>query len=526
MQLTVEEALSIYPLSQAKLVAGRGGTARVMRSVNVMDAPDIADWTKSGEMLFTTAFLMKDAPDEAHFLLKKLNDRGCAGLGIKLGRFWNEIPGTLVEEAERLDFPLLELPFQFTFSDQMNALFNAEYARHTKMLHAVLEKQKRLMQYALKQDDHLNVFHILSGILGYPIAVVGARGHVLYNTTSSTDAQLLAGWPWKPVYYRGYGETAQTIRVPIGNGEECYGFLLVHAQGWSRNKAEEGLFVQAAEVLAYHMGVMHSSYMQHTVQNDLGSLVNQYLRKSIDAEELVQRSTEAGYTLLGESFQCVLAVSGERKAQAHSSKTLKQIRQELQFHSKSQTLKGQHVLTEDGLLSVYSCPDNQDRSAELARMMRKQFGDMLGAEGGGEARFYISRVKMKPDGLYEAYQECLETERLSVLLGIKELALPFESVELAYVFQHVPKQAMETYCRKILQPLLVKDEDYAQEMLRTLQAFVENDGQVNEAAKQLFIHRNTVTYRLEKMGDLLQIDFKKMNDLLKLKILFLFRQFM
>nr|WP_246362035.1 helix-turn-helix domain-containing protein [Paenibacillus alba] len=63
-------------------------------------------------------------------------------------------------------------------------------------------------------------------------------------------------------------------------------------------------------------------------------------------------------------------------------------------------------------------------------------------------------------------------------------------------------------------------------MIRTLEVFIRNDGQVSEAAKQLFIHRNTVTYRLEKISDLLQVDFKKVNDLLKLKAVFLFRQFL
>lgn len=85
MQLTVKEALQVYPLSEAKLVAGGEGTSRMMKSVNVMDAPDIADWIKSGEMLFTTAFIMKDSETDALRLMRRLNERGCAGLGIKLG---------------------------------------------------------------------------------------------------------------------------------------------------------------------------------------------------------------------------------------------------------------------------------------------------------------------------------------------------------------------------------------------------------------------------------------------------------
>lgn len=115
MHLTVEEALSIYPLSEAKLIAGSKGKHRIVKSINVMDAPDISDWIKEGEMLLTTAYLIKDNMEEASALLQTLNRRGSSALGIKLGRFWDEVPEQLVAEAESLNFPLIHLPFEFTF---------------------------------------------------------------------------------------------------------------------------------------------------------------------------------------------------------------------------------------------------------------------------------------------------------------------------------------------------------------------------------------------------------------------------
>ncbi len=156
MNMTVEQALSVYPLSEGRLIAGRDGAARIVKSVNVMDAPDITEWIKDGEMLFTTAYVMKDRPEEAIDLLRKLHARGSAGLGIKLGRFWTNVPQSIVEEADRLGFPLIELPYQFTFSDQMNGLFHAELERNTRSLQRLLEKQKKLMQFALgAQSDSM-----------------------------------------------------------------------------------------------------------------------------------------------------------------------------------------------------------------------------------------------------------------------------------------------------------------------------------------------------------------------------------
>ncbi|WP_036725598.1 PucR family transcriptional regulator ligand-binding domain-containing protein, partial [Paenibacillus forsythiae] len=173
MHLTVEEALSIYPLSEAKLIAGSKGTHRIVKSINVMDAPDISDWIKEGEMLLTTAYLIKDNPEQASALLHKLNRRGSSGLGIKLGRFWESVPDALIAEADELNFPLIELPFQFTFSDQMNGLFRAELARRTGTLQAVLEKQRKLMRFALRPVRSRSLLESVSDVIGHPIAVIG-----------------------------------------------------------------------------------------------------------------------------------------------------------------------------------------------------------------------------------------------------------------------------------------------------------------------------------------------------------------
>ncbi|MNC63912.1 Purine catabolism regulatory protein [compost metagenome] len=83
---------------------------------------------------------------------------------------------------------------------------------------------------------------------------------------------------------------------------------------------------------------------------------------------------------------------------------------------------------------------------------------------------------------------------------------------------------MEKYCSSSLRGLQSREPEYIKEMLHTLEVYLENDGHVNETAKKLFIHRNTATYRIEKLSELLDVDFKKINDLMRLKLVFIFRR--
>jgi len=532
MHLTIREALTIYPLTEAKLVAGKQGETRIVKSVNVMDAPDIADWTKSGEMLFTTAFAMKDSPQETVNLLRKLNERGAAGLGIKLGRYWSELPQMVVEEADRLHFPIIEMPFQFTFSDQMNALFHAEYRRNTQQLQSVLEKQKKLMQFGLKQDDMVAMFTMISSIVGYPMAVIGTNGQILFNTSSWSNEQLQMNWPWKRKAGWVYTGKERAYRVALtGQVDEKLGSLLVMPDAVLIANVEEGLFQQVADILAFHMGFTFRSHMEETAQRDLQNELARYLERGTSLEAFMEQAQARGMNLFGGAYQCVIGKlrsgQGAKLSEESTAAQLKELKRYMDAQPKISSLQPQHFVLKDMLFSVYTANTSSTFPEEqLSQILAKYAGDTAGLKEADGVTFYVSPVKTKPNALREAYLESVETWQLSSRLGLSDRMLQYETIEFAHLFQHITSETMETYCTKILRPLLEKDAEYSQEMIRTLEVFIRNDGQVSEAAKQLFIHRNTVTYRLEKISDLLQVDFKKVNDLLKLKAVFLFRQFL
>jgi DNA-binding PucR family transcriptional regulator len=56
-----------------------------------------------------------------------------------------------------------------------------------------------------------------------------------------------------------------------------------------------------------------------------------------------------------------------------------------------------------------------------------------------------------------------------------------------------------------LRPLLAYDRETDSELMRTLQAYLGADGSPTKTAAALFIHRNSLSYRLNRIGDLLGI---------------------
>lgn len=122
MPLTLREALLLPPLAGSRVLAGHAGLDRPLLSINVMDAPDIADWSTPGQLILTTGFALPPDVERARDVLAALARRGAAGFGLKVRRFWQEVPPELLSWANGVGFPLLALPHAPSFADMIAAI--------------------------------------------------------------------------------------------------------------------------------------------------------------------------------------------------------------------------------------------------------------------------------------------------------------------------------------------------------------------------------------------------------------------
>ncbi|WP_226000055.1 PucR family transcriptional regulator [Paenibacillus sp. BJ-4] len=528
MHLTVEDALTVYPLSEGKLAAGEKGISRTISSINLMDAPDVINWMKEGELLLTTAYAIRDSPEEFVNLLQKLNERGASGLGIKLGRYWVEIPEIALVEADRLGFPLIELPFEFTFSEQITALFQSEFQRDTRRLNELLETQKKLVDFAMQADEYTNYFQSITSILGRPVAIVTSEGQTLYNVTRCSEMELLSDWPWHQDnrFYKAANNLL--YRVPLLKNGKSYGYLLVQTENLLEAHDMEGIFHQAAVILSYHLEVIRNQEAS-AVGSRLGTAMERYLKGNASRKTVLEFAEALGSTFWSTPYVCMVS-STRADAWDHESqrRRLREIQDKLQDHPKTASLESHHFYVMNRVYSLFPIPEEEAKERRQYENSARLYADLMHAwdHGVGAGTCFISKVRMGMEEFIDGFRECAEAERISTELGLSEPVVMFIDLEFIYLFKHIPQEVMSRYCSYLFRPLLDKDEEYAGEMMHTLETYFVNNGQVNETARELFIHRNTVLYRLEKISGLLNLDLKNTDHLLLLKLGLMFRHLM
>jgi sugar diacid utilization regulator len=114
-----------------------------------------------------------------------------------------------------------------------------------------------------------------------------------------------------------------------------------------------------------------------------------------------------------------------------------------------------------------------------------------------------SRRAADPVDLYRAGNEA----RLAVNVGEAEdrSLLAFEDTGayrlLLPAISEDPRE-LERFYAETVAPLSAYDEQYETELVATVEAYLDNDGNVAATAKQLFTHRHTIRYRLERVKEL------------------------
>jgi DNA-binding PucR family transcriptional regulator len=116
--------------------------------------------------------------------------------------------------------------------------------------------------------------------------------------------------------------------------------------------------------------------------------------------------------------------------------------------------------------------------------------------------------------LHASYEEALEVIEIAEKLGTQE-NVPYEYNRLGilhYLDVIKEKNRKRNYLNQNIQILKAKDQESQTELLKTLEYYLMNNCKLKPTAEQMFIHPNTLNYRIKQITDLTNIDFSDFNQ--------------
>jgi purine catabolism regulator len=185
--VSLREVLDLPAMRGARAIAGLSGIDRRVRRVNVMEVPDILGWVQSDELLLTTAYPLRDDRARLLELVPALAARGLAGLAIKPARYIETIPKGMIDAADGLDFPLVELPPDASFNEIINAVLSVILNAQAARLQRSAEIHERFTSIVLGGGGLRQIAEALAELIDRPVAILDAQ-HVIQALVRGADA--------------------------------------------------------------------------------------------------------------------------------------------------------------------------------------------------------------------------------------------------------------------------------------------------------------------------------------------------
>ncbi|TMK55532.1 MAG: hypothetical protein E6G51_12755 [Actinobacteria bacterium] len=294
--LTVQSLLDELDL---ELAAGADAAAAPVRWVHISELEDPTPWLSGGELMLTTGIPLSSAAKQRAFI-RILADRNLAGLGFGTGFNHKSLPKALVDEAEKRDFPLFEVPYSVPFI----AITEKAFARLVNEQYEVLQRgiavQRRLERLVLEERGLEEIAATVASAVGGTVAVLDGRGERLagkgFRRQLSTEAigairkEALShvgdGHPFVPSHPTVAGRALAHPVISPGGGPPQAWVVIVRDSG-GLGDFERLILQQAVAVVALEL--MRRRVAQETERRLAGDVVAAALGGRMDATELRRR---------------------------------------------------------------------------------------------------------------------------------------------------------------------------------------------------------------------------------------------
>ena len=161
-----------------------------------------------------------------------------------------------------------------------------------------------------------------------------------------------------------------------------------------------------------------------------------------------------------------------------------------------------------------------DEIDRIARMIE----ETLNAET--SSRVYISSGTIVSDlkDVSRSYKEAKMALEVGKIFETEKFIVNYEKLGIGRLIYQLPLPLCRMFIKEVLHGLTM--DDFDDETLATVNKFFENNLNVSETSRQLYIHRNTLVYRLNKLQKMTGLDLRNFDDAIIFKITLMVSKYM
>ncbi|MBR2344005.1 MAG: helix-turn-helix domain-containing protein [Clostridia bacterium] len=346
------------------------------------------------------------------------------------------------------------------------------------------------------------VIHQMKDVVGRTLGVIDENGIVIACSELSK-----------------IGESKQRVREELSYSADSvvydgFTYRFVSSSG----KGECIVFVEGgdseadkyAQMLAISLGNIKSLYDE---KYDKGSFIKNIILDNILPNDIYIKSNELHFT--GDEPRCVLVVKFQGLTEIAPYKIVQSI---VSDKTKDFVIN----INEQDIVIVKEVSESaepEELEAYAAQLMRT-----AASEYDARVLIGISSAVEKLKDLARAYKEARIALEVGKVFDIERPIMSYENLGIGRLIYQLPTTLCEIFLGEVFKKGSLESLD--RETLMTVQSFFENNLNVSETSRRLFVHRNTLVYRLEKIRKLTGLDLREFDHAVTFKVALMVKKYL
>ena len=180
------------------------------------------------------------------------------------------------------------------------------------------------------------------------------------------------------------------------------------------------------------------------------------------------------------------------------------------------------AIDEKNIIIVRNLEESDDY--ESIEAIARMIVDMLNSEAMAKARVSYGNIIHEIKDVSRSYKEAKMALDVGKIFYVEKNIVGYNNLGIGRLIYQLPMPLCEMFMKEVFGGKLPESLD--DETLNTINKFFDNNLNISETSRQLFLHRNTLVYRLEKIQKSTGLDIRVFDDALTFKIALMVSSYM
>lgn len=516
--VNVKELLSLKEFKDYEVICGEQGLKNEVSAVTVMDALDIGNWVKGGEVLLTSGYILYCNIDHIEKIVMDIYEAKAAALFIKIGRFLDEVPEEAVRVCNEIGFPIIKMPKDHLFLQVIQPAF----------LELLNQKNNIIATSERIHTSFINI--VING--GGINEIVNTLGELIKRDVIFIDNIFNKTYRFyeKEIELKNVSDEVLSedfFYYDVNLDNKNYGHIMISNPDNDLKKYELLAVQHASTVIKLSIQKKISNRSIEERYRD-GFVQDIILNNIKSEEEVVKRGETYGWVLDKSWYTTIIIDIDNTKIQYLGVKS-KQDTEKIEsgnqkiFRYCAEILNSNfkdimYTKFTDSIVFIIKCEkpcDNKSHIVKILSELKKNTYEKFKFTltiGIGKSRNSITKC-------HEAYLEAQKCIKISRRIYKNDKIMHYEELgvyNFLYEVKEIP--GVKHFYKEYIDRLIAYDKMHNTELMKTLIGIVENGWNLKETAQNMYIHYNTLKNRFKKIEEVSELKLNKTKEKLNMEL--------